>query len=410
MNEIYLGGRSYGVGAASLNYFGKSLSQLTLAEAALLAGLPQAPGRANPYNDPEAAIQRRNYVLGRMLANGYIEKAAAEAAMAEPLTTVERLDTDENQASAYYVEELRRDILKLGKEGKLAGFADEKQAQQAFYEGGLSIRSTLDSNLQLIAHTALRAGLETYDRRHGFRGAIGKIEVTDNFEEDLKNFANSKDGKEKIAGSGNTWQIALVRSAGKDSAKLGLADGTAGTLDPNDVKWVAAGKGLKAGDVIFVSRDGIPDVTTQLITEYAQTKKGGAGPWRIRQIPEVQGALVAMDPHTGRVFAMTGGYSFGRSQFNRAMQAMRLPAACALRDRRSGQPDHEARAARRGGPIKHQYHAVRSWRSSGVFVGGVIMPRLIKSLRNPALARINSDSTAFSPTPITVAASCTLTS
>ncbi|MDP3737082.1 MAG: penicillin-binding protein 1A, partial [Hyphomonadaceae bacterium] len=327
MNEIYLGGRSYGVGAASLNYFGKSLSQLTLSEAALMAGLPQAPGRANPYSNPEAAVERRNYVLGRMLANGYIDKAAADAAIAEPLTLVERLDTDENQASAYYVEELRRDILKLGKDGKLTGFADEKQAQQAFYEGGLSIRSTLDSNLQLIAQTALRAGLETYDRRHGWRGALGKIPAADTFEEDLKNFANSKDGKLLVAGAGNTWQLALVRTAGKESAKLGLADGTAATLAPEDAKWAAAGKGLKAGDIIFVSRDATPDVSAQMITEYGAPKKGGAGPWRIRQIPELQGALVAMDPHTGRVFAMAGGYAFQRSQFNRAMQAKRQPGS-----------------------------------------------------------------------------------
>lgn len=328
MNEIYLGGRSYGVGAAALNYFGKSLSQLSLSEAALLAGLAQAPGRANPYNNADAAMKRRDYVLGRMLANGYVDKAQADAAKAEPLATIERLDTDENQASAYYVEELRRDILKLGKDGKLTGFADEKQAQKAFYEGGLSIRSTLDSNLQLIAQTALRAGLETYDHRHGWRGALGKIAVADTFEDDLKNFANSKDGKLIVAGAGNTWQLALVRSASKEGAKLGLADGTAATLVPEDAKWAAAGKnGLKAGDIIFVSREATPDVGSQMITEYGAPKKGGTGPVHIRQIPEVQGALVAMDPHTGRVYAMAGGYAFQRSQFNRAMQAKRQPGS-----------------------------------------------------------------------------------
>ena len=170
MNEIYLGGRSYGVGAAALNYFGKSLGQLTLAESAMLAGLPQAPGKVNPYTNPEAAIERRNYVLGRMVANGYVDKAEGDKAIAEPLKVVNRLDTDENQAAAYYVEELRKEILALGDQKKLEGIDSKGAAEKAFLEGGLSIRSTLDSNLQLIAQTALRAGLETYDRRHGWRG------------------------------------------------------------------------------------------------------------------------------------------------------------------------------------------------------------------------------------------------
>lgn len=334
MNEIYLGGRSYGVGAAALNYFGKSLGDLTLAECALLASLPQAPGKVNPYENPDAAVNRRNWVIDRMVVNGYVDKAAAEKAKTEPLTTVQRLDTDENQASAYYVEELRREILKLGKEGKLAGMGDEKAAQKAFYEGGLSIRSTLDSNLQLVAQTALRAGLETYDRRHGWRGALGNIKPEEDFENQLKDFANSKDGKAKIAGGGNTWQIALVRST-SGGVKLGLADGGTGTLSADDVKWAApfkreggSGSGIKTGDVIFVSRDPTPDITVELITDYAAPKKpAGNAPWRLRQVPNLQGALVAMDPHTGRILAMTGGYSFQRSQFNRAIQAMRQPGS-----------------------------------------------------------------------------------
>jgi penicillin-binding protein 1A len=332
MNEIYLGGRSYGVGAAALNYFGKSLSDLTLAECALLAALPKAPSSVNPYENPDAATQRRNWVIDRMVANGYVEKASAELTKAEPLTTVERLDTDENQAAAYYVEELRKEILALGEAHKLEGINNKEEAQQAFYEGGLSIRSTLDSNLQLIAQTALRAGLETYDRRHGWRGPVGALTNNDDFEQALIDFAADKTNRDRIVGSGNTWQLALVRSVAASGAKLGLADGKAGTLSPDDVKWAAGfkrdkGAGLKAGDVIFVSRDATPDVSTQNITEYAVSRKGGTGPWRLRQIPQVQGALVAMDPHTGRVFAMAGGYSFQRSQFNRALQAMRQPGS-----------------------------------------------------------------------------------
>jgi penicillin-binding protein 1A len=331
MNEIYLGGSSYGVGAAALNYFGKSLSQLTLAECAMLASLPQRPSEVNPYNHPEAAVKRRNWVLERMAINGYVEKADAEKAKLEPLTTVARLDTDENQASAYYVEELRREILKLGKDKKLEGFGTEKEATKAFYEGGLSIRSTLDTNLQLVAQTALRAGLESYDHRMGWRGPIGNAK-TDGFEEELAAFRKTDAGKKKIAGAGNTWELAVVRSV-SGGVKLGLADGSNGVLASDDVKWAARfkrdkGTGLQAGDVILVSHDPTPDVTTQLITDYGVSKKYNAtSPWHLRQIPIVEGALVAMDPHTGRVYAMAGGYSFERSQYNRVVQAKRQPGS-----------------------------------------------------------------------------------
>jgi penicillin-binding protein 1A len=333
MNEIYLGGRSYGVGAAALNYFGKSLSELTLAESAMLAALPQQPARVNPYNHPEAAVERRNWVIERMAINGYVDKADTEAAKAEPLKTVARLDTDENEASAYYVEEVRRDILRLGKEKKLTGFGNEKEATKAFYEGGLSIRSTLDSGLQLTAQNALRAGLETYDRRHGWRGPLKTLESVDAYGESLKAFADSEEGKKSIGGEGADWVLAVVLSAGSN-VKLGLADGGEGQLAGDDVRWAGkfsrkGGKsGLAKGDVILVSRYAPPDISSQTLAEYAQTRKAASGStWRLRQIPMVEGAIVAMDPHTGRVLAMAGGYSFGKSQYNRAVQAMRQPGS-----------------------------------------------------------------------------------
>ncbi len=335
MNEIYLGGRSYGVGAASLNYFGKSLSDLTLAECAMLGGLPQAPGRVNPILNPEAAIKRRNYVINRMLENGYIDKAAADAALVEPLKVVDRLNSDENQASAYYVEELRKEIMSLGEQKKLADINSREDASKALLGGGLSIRSTLDSNLQLIAQTALRAGLESYDRRHGWRGPIGTITVDDDFAASLKKFANEEKNKATIGGAGNDWQIAVVRSVSRESVRLGLDGGETGTLHADDVKWASAhkrkeggGTGLKAGDVIFIAGSPTPDITVQLITEYAAPKQRAANaPWRLRQVPAIQGALVAMDPHTGRVLAMSGGYSFVSSKFNRAIQAKRQPGS-----------------------------------------------------------------------------------
>ncbi len=334
MNEIYLGGRSYGVGAAALNYFGKSLGDLTLAESAMLAGLPQAPGRVNPLLNPDAAIKRRNYVIGRMLENDFITKAESDQAMVEELKVVDRLNTDENIASAYYVEELRKEIMALGEQKKLDGINSREDASKALLGGGLSIRSTIDSNLQLIAQTSLRAGLESYDRRHGWRGPVGTVEAGDNFGESLKAFANNKENAEKIGGAGNDWQLAVVRSVSRESVRLGLDGDETGTLHGDDVKWASTfkrtegGTGLKAGDVIFVAGQPSPDITVQLITEYGVPKKRAANaPWRIRQVPAVQGALVAMDPHTGRVLAMTGGYSFVSSKFNRAIQAKRQPGS-----------------------------------------------------------------------------------
>lgn len=334
MNEIYLGGRSYGVGAAALNYFGKSLGDLTLAECAMLGGLPQQPGRVNPILNPEAAIKRRNYVINRMLENGYITKAEADAALAEPLHVVNRLNTDENQASAYYVEELRKEILSLGEQHKLEGINSREDAQKALLGGGLSIRSTLDSNLQLIAQTALQAGLESYDRRHGWRGPLGAITVDENFAKSLKEFANTTANKEKIAGARNDWQLAVVRSVSREGVRIGLDGGETGSLNAEDVKWAGGFKrpdksaGLKPGDVILVAGQPAPDQSTQLITDYATPKPRAANaPWRLRQVPAVQGGLIAMDPHTGRVLAMSGGYSFEASKFNRAIQAKRQPGS-----------------------------------------------------------------------------------
>jgi penicillin-binding protein 1A len=329
MNEIYLGGPSWGVGAASLAYFGKSLGELDLAESALLGGLPQRPGEANPYNHPDAAVRRRNYVLERMAANGYITKAEAEKAKAEPLKTVNRLDTDENLASAYYVEQLRREILRLGEDKKLTGFETESAANKGLFEGGFSIRSTLDTNLQLVAQTALQAGLEGYDHRHGWRGPVGAISTDGDTAKALTDFANAKDNKLKLAGVRADWELAMVRSAGKDGVAITIADGTKANIAAEDVKWASnSKKPFKPGDVVFVSHTPTPDPSTQFITDYGVKKKYAANaPWRLRQIPEAEGALVAMDPHTGRVLAMAGGYSFARSQFNRAVQAKRQPGS-----------------------------------------------------------------------------------
>ena len=173
LNEIYLGGQSYGVASAALNYFNKSLTELDLAEAATLASLPKFPGRVNPYSNPERLLQRRNYVLERMREDGYITREEMEEALAKPLSTFRRLRGPEFVATTYFVQELRRDLIKTYGEDTLE-------------QGGLSIRSTIDTRLQLAAQAALQKGLIAYDRRHGWRGPITTLPVDDAAVEALK--------------------------------------------------------------------------------------------------------------------------------------------------------------------------------------------------------------------------------
>ncbi|MEO0785721.1 MAG: PBP1A family penicillin-binding protein, partial [Pseudomonadota bacterium] len=327
LNEIYLGGGSYGVGSAALEYFDKSLPELNLSEAAILASLAKAPGTVNPYTRPERLLSRRNYVLGRMVEDGYVTQAEADEAIAQPLTTTRRFRGDEYEAATYFVQEMRRDLL-------------ETYGEDALHDGGLSIRTTIDTQLQLAATRALREGLVAYDRRHGYRGPLGEIEINGEALQALADF-------DMPAGHG-TWEAALVTGMNADgTATIRLADNTETVLFEEDVTWAeetyersGSATGLLAGDVILVE---VKRQTMELTEEELQAyeneerispKRGSAlsvidaltepvGRASLRQLPDVEGALVAMDAHTGRVLAMTGGFSFYRSAFNRATQANR---------------------------------------------------------------------------------------
>ena len=305
LNEIYLGQNSYGVAAAALNYFGKSLDQLDVAEVAFLAALPKAPSNYDPSRPRtrQFAIERRNWVIGQMADNGYISDAEAKAAMAEPLNTqsrplgVQAVDVD------YYVEEIRRLLY-------------AKFGEKALYDGGLQVRSSLDTRLQNYAVSALRMGLVRYDRRHGWRGAASNIGHTDNWQPVLARVENQ---------SGiDTWRVAVVLHIGRDdTTEIGVAGGTLGRIPFSQLAWARrelknAGVGapprsprevFKVGDLIYV--------------EPVDDK----GNYALRQLPEVNGAIVAMDPHTGRVLALSGGFSYASSQFDRVMQAMRQPGS-----------------------------------------------------------------------------------
>ncbi len=315
LNEIYLGGQSYGVASAALNYFNKSLTELDLSEAATLASLPKFPGRVNPYSNPERLLQRRNYVLERMREDGYITREEADEAVARPLSTTRRLRGPEFVATTYFVQELRRDLIK-------------RYGEDTLEQGGLSIRSTIDTRLQLAAQAALQNGLIAYDRRHGWRGPITTLPVDDASAEALKAV--------KLPGGNGSWEAALVTKLSASSAELLLTDGATIKLPADEIKWAQTYKpegakaGLQAGHVILAElkrqeqKPAEEAETEDAIVEPVMVPVGNA---TLRQVPEVDGALIAIDPHTGRVLAMQGGYSFFKSSFNRVTQAKRQPGS-----------------------------------------------------------------------------------
>ena len=304
LNEIFLGENSYGVAAAALNYFGKSLDQLDVAEVAFLASLPKAPSNYDPRFHRQAALDRRNWVIGQMYENGYITKDQEQASIDEPLTTQSRPLGIQAEDADYFVEEVRRILY-------------AKYGEQALYDGGLQVRSTLDTRLQNYAVNALRAGLVRYDRRHGWRGAVTNIDT-------------AGDWKSTLASAGNqsgiaTWRVAVVLGYGDDnSVNIGLDDGGHGTIPFSELAWArpeykksattgpaptSPSQVVKVGDLIYVE------------------PIDANGNYGLRQVPEVNGAIVAMDPHTGRVLALSGGFSYASSQFDRAMQAQRQPGS-----------------------------------------------------------------------------------
>jgi len=304
LNEIFLGENSYGVAAAALNYFNKSLDELDVAQAAFLAALPKAPANYDPRYNKEAALQRRNWVISQMRDNGYITREQERSALAEPLVTQMRPLGIQAEDVDYFVEEVRRWLL-------------QKYGAKGLYDAGLQVRSTLDSRLQNFAVNALRTGLVRYDRRHGWRGATSNMSIDGDWKSALQNAGNH---------SGiPTWRLAVVLGYGADkSVRIGLDDGKQATIPFAQLTWArpehkaSASVGaaparsqdvVKVGDVVYVE------------------PVGNSGEYGLRQVPEVNGAVVVMDPHTGRVFALSGGFSFASSQFDRAMQAERQPGS-----------------------------------------------------------------------------------
>ena len=313
LNEIYLGAGTYGVAAAALNYFDRPLDELTIAEAAYIAGLPKAPNNYHPTRRPEAATIRRNYVIGRMLVDGYITEAQADAARAEPLVVRQRSGPAVAEAD-YFVEEVRRELV-------------AKYGEDKLYGGGLSVRTTLNPRLQRIADSVLRDGLIDYDRRHGWRGPLAH----GTREQDWRDVLGKTAVPSAVETAAPTWQKAAVIFLHPDRAVIGFEDGTEGYIPLSEMKWARAWmRDQKRGPAITHPEQVLNLRDIVLVERLGPGKDGKpppAGAYGLRQQPEIDGAVVALDPHTGRILAMTGGFARAKSEYNRATQARRQPGS-----------------------------------------------------------------------------------
>ncbi len=309
LNEIYLGEHCYGVAAAALNYFGKSLDELDIAEVAYLAALPKGPANYDPRRYYKAAVERRNWVIGQMHENGFITDEQADAARAQPLDAKTRALGSQTADVDYYVEEVRRLLYK-------------QYGEKALYDGGLQVRASLDTRLQNFAVSALRSGLVRYDRRHGWRGAKSQIEITGDWKAALKKVAA------KAPSGIDTWKMAVALNYEGKNIALGFVDGSSGTLTYDGYKWARPELKNQRWGAVPTTPQQVAKPGDVLYVEPIDPKDGGKpGEFGLRQIPQINGAIVAMDPHTGRVLAMSGGFSYASSQFDRAMQAMRQPGS-----------------------------------------------------------------------------------
>jgi len=313
LNEIFLGLRSYGVAAAALNYFGKAIYEITPAEAAYLAALPKAPSNYHPFRQTERAIERRNWVLDRMVVNGYLDADQAKIEKARPLNVKPRDYTVRLQAAGYFVEEVRREL------GNLYG--DDK-----LYTGGLSVRTTLDPEMQVMARKALASQLTDYDQKTGWRGPVKNVPFDGDWAQSFKDI--------KLADDVDPWVSAIVIGVNKDQATIGLKPRSlpngsfedkriTGSIDLKELSWAVWSEGDAKGKKIR-SADQVLAVGDVIYVEKLEEAESG---YTLRQIPEVSGAIVAMDPHTGRVHALVGGFSYDISEFNRATQAFRQPGS-----------------------------------------------------------------------------------
>lgn len=324
LNEIFLGQNSYGVAAASQTYFNKTLAELAPHEAAFLASLPKAPSDYHPVRRKDRLLARRNYVLKEMEDNGYISEAVYESERAQPLRSVQNGDFESFKAELpprdYFTDEIRRQLSNDFGEGE-------------FFTGGLTVRATIDNEMQPIAANALREQLEQYDRGRGvWHGTGKKIAAEQLNSEESWRAALADIRVPRDIDLENQWYPAVVLEVGASDARIGIEgveeDADGHWIPAKDVQWARkrlengklAGKARVAGDLVEVG-----DVV--LVRRMTADADGTFIRWTLRQVPEVQGAFVAMDVNTGRVIAMQGGFSYQDSVFNRATQAQRQPGS-----------------------------------------------------------------------------------
>ena len=287
LNQIYLGQGAYGIASASLEYFNKSISELNYEESALLAALPKAPSKYNPYKNPKLAKFRRDLVLKNLLDNEYINNEQYKNIINKEIKLNKRKKIF-LEDTRYYVEDIRKNVV-------------EKFGFDKVYKQGLNIKTPLNLKLQSIATNSLRKGLENYDRRKGWRGPIANKKNSKNWKNDLKKFK-----LEKSIG----WELAIVKKVNKFNTNIKTINDVDGIIEYESISWTK-----KEFDQLFTSGDVI------------YVKKIKKNKYELKQLPKVNGGIVVMDPFTGRVYALSGGFSFKKSEFNRATQALRQPGS-----------------------------------------------------------------------------------
>ncbi len=318
MNQIYLGIGAYGVAAASLLYFDKSVHELTIAEAAYLAALPKGPNNYHPFRHADRAIERRNWVIGQMVSNGFITQEQGDKAKKDPLKVVSRTTGPHIFGADYFAEEVRRQLI-------------ERYGERGLYQGGLSVRTSLDPKIQQYARKALMHGLLAYDQSAGWRGPVTRLTWSGDWGPTLAEVKALSDVPE--------WRLGVVLSVADQEAVVGLqprrlptgeisTERERAVVPLDQGKWASHwAEGAKRTSAIGRGMAGIVAVGDVV---YVEKVAGGAADrsiHRLRQVPEISGAMVVMDPHTGRVLAVTGGFSFAESEFNRATQAWRQPGS-----------------------------------------------------------------------------------
>ena len=287
LNQIYLGEGAYGIASASLRYFDKSISELNYSEAALLAALPKAPSKYNPYKNKNLAKYRRNLVINNLFENSYIDKKKYEKLINSEIKLKKRKRIYlEN--TRYFIEDIRKNVINI-------------YGREKVYNQGFNIKTPLNLKLQNIATEALRNGLIEYDKRKGWRGPLLNKKNNKNWKNNLKKYK-----LEKSIG----WELAIIRRIDKFEAVIETQDKIFGTISHDNINWTRKNlnKLFKIGDIIYV-------------------KKINDGNYSLQQLPKVNGGIVVMDPYSGRVLAMSGGFSFKKSEFNRVSQALRQPGS-----------------------------------------------------------------------------------